>query len=212
MNDANVFAGSSYLTRDAMLRAIAETWLFADGSNNDEFVAAQNAEQNADECAGAWCLPAGVNAAELLDAFEAVIAEADARNEAAVEAARLEAIEDAVMGYPGSARQVYGGWIWMLPGGEEQAWSKAATRAACHEKVYEVVEYRGIADAFDLSPAENRIASLLAGWNRADVAAHATASDFADAFLSSETFDEDISLELADWMARVHWAYAVEEG
>ena len=56
-----------------------------------------------------------------------------------------------------------------------------------------------------MSVAAGNIQALLDGWHRADVAAHATADEFADAFISAETFDDDVNLEMADQLARAHW-------
>lgn len=114
-------------------------------------------------------------------------------------------IDEIVLGYPGAARQVWGGWVWVTPGETEQRWSKAATQAACHAKVVDVVERLGVAAAFDLPDPAKQVQRLLDGWQRADVAARATADEFADEFFSVETFDDDISTDLIYEMARAHW-------
>lgn len=62
---------------------------------------------------------------------------------------RIAHIEDQVFKYRGCARQVYGGWVWVVDG-NEQRWSKRPTHAQCIETVYEVVERLGEEDAFDL--------------------------------------------------------------
>lgn len=60
---------------------------------------------------------------------------------------RIAAIEDQVFKYRGFARQVYGGWVWVV-NGQEQRWSKRPTHAQCIEVVYEVVERLGQKAAF----------------------------------------------------------------
>ena len=65
------------------------------------------------------------------------------------EASRLEAIDEQVAKYPGAAREVWGGWVWVV-NGNEHSWSKRATQVECHEVVFNVVERIGVDDAFDL--------------------------------------------------------------
>lgn len=58
-------------------------------------------------------------------------------------------ISDRVFKYQGCAREVWGGWVWVV-GGNEQRWSKRPTRHQCERVVHEVVERLGEEDAFDL--------------------------------------------------------------
>lgn len=62
-------------------------------------------------------------------------------------------IEDTVLEHPGCAREVWGGWVWVV-GCNEQRWSKRPTRAECERVVSEVVERLGVEDAFDLYVGE----------------------------------------------------------
>jgi hypothetical protein len=50
------FASALYPTRAAMLRAIAETWLHAEGLNDDAFVAHESVVATTDECIAEWSL------------------------------------------------------------------------------------------------------------------------------------------------------------
>ena len=69
--------------------------------------------------------------------------------EDALEVAKVESVRDALEEVPGRAREVWGGWIWVV-GSNEQRWSKRPTRAECEQVVAEVVERLGVEDAFDL--------------------------------------------------------------
>jgi len=62
-------------------------------------------------------------------------------------------IADRVSAYLGDAREVPGGWVWVI-GENEQRWSKRSTRHQCERVVYEVVETIGMADAFDLAASD----------------------------------------------------------
>lgn len=65
----------------------------------------------------------------------------------------LSFIEAAVFEYPGCAREVWGGYVWIV-GGNEQRWSKRATYSECITTVWEVVNRLGVAEAFDLCDEE----------------------------------------------------------
>lgn len=54
--------------------------------------------------------------------------------------------DEAAYGYliPGEARQVYAGWVWVMPGEVELHWSKRRTEDACRATVREVVERLGV--------------------------------------------------------------------
>ncbi len=58
-------------------------------------------------------------------------------------------ISDAVFNYPGYAKEVWGGWVWVVGFSNEQRWSKRSTRHECERVVYEVVERLGIEEAFE---------------------------------------------------------------
>ena len=60
-----------------------------------------------------------------------------------------EQISDAVLNISGCAREVWGGWVWVVRS-NEQRWSKRPTRHECERVVYEVVERLGENEAFDL--------------------------------------------------------------
>lgn len=67
-----------------------------------------------------------------------------------------------------------------------------------------------------LSMEAGRVQALLDGWNRRDVAAIATAQEFADEFYYAEFIadpapsgrDDDLDRALIERMAKAHWADA----
>jgi len=57
---------------------------------------------------------------------------------------------------PGSARAVWGGWLWIAPGEREQPWTKRATRDECEAVTLEACQRLGIAGALELDEDEGR--------------------------------------------------------
>lgn len=66
----------------------------------------------------------------------------------------MQATPQSIDEIPGTAMEVWGGWVWVTGTSIEHPWTKRRTREECEAATLEVCQRLGIALALDLDPEE----------------------------------------------------------